>query len=163
MVDIPVPPSAKSPAVDESQRPVLGHLRALEAQLIPSPEPGAEGASTSLSPQASCRRVAMGRLIPGQAQTTPVFGDLAISLVEPGKVHFTFPDFTPPNGAQEYVVQAIASYYDSVSKSQAAVRFGGFEQGGFFYKVTRSNKDVAKTELEKMEFQVEVTMIVKPS
>ncbi len=163
MVDIPVPPSAKSPAVDESQRPVLGHLRALEAQLIPTPEPGTGGASTSLSPQASCRRVAMGRLIPGRAQTTPVFGALAISQVEAGTVHFTFPDFTPPNGAHDYVVQAIASYHDSISKSQAAVRFGGFEQGGFFYKVTRSNKDVAKTELEKMEFQVEVTMIVKPS
>lgn len=161
-----VPPdiaSGYTPVVDESRRPILGHLRALEAQLIPSPEPAAEGSSSVLSPQVTTyRHVAMGRLTPGQAQTTPVFGNLKAAIPNAGEVSFTFDGYSLPGNDHDYVMQVIASYHTTTPmKSQPAVRFLAFNNDGFVYKVTRSNTNLTIAELGTMEFQVNVSIIEK--
>lgn len=158
--------STSAPTVDESRRPILGHLRALQEQMIPSPESGSAVLPSFAAPLhvAPYRHVAMGRLTPGLSQTTPVFGNLRVSDVKSGEVYFTFDDYSKPDSEHDYVVQAIASYHTSTtSRSQPAVRFAGFNDEGFMYKVTRSNTAVPKAELEAMEFQVEVSIIVKPN
>jgi len=166
-VVIPATLSADTPVVDELQRPVLGHLRALEAQLIPSPEPEAEGTTSFVPPHvAPYRHVAMGRLTPGQTQITPVFGNLRVSDVKSGEVYFTFDGYSKPDSEHDYIVQVIASYHISTtssSRAQPAVSFAGFNETDFFYKVARASTAVSVAELKTIEFQVEVSIIVKPT
>ncbi len=166
MVDIPATPSADTPSVDESRRPILGHLRALQEQIIPTP-----GADAAVPPAfapvhtASGQHVALGRLTKAQPQVTPVIGNVKITTIEDGKVSFTFDDYSKPDSDHDYVVQVLASFHTSTTtnKSQPAVRFAGFNDADFSYMVTRSNKGLLIAELESMEFQVEASIIVKPN
>jgi hypothetical protein len=172
MVDMPATstttPPPVSPSVDESNRPILAQLRALEAQLIPAPELVAEGmapvakiSALIASQVTTYRHVAMGRLIPGAPQTTPVLGNLKASATAVGEVSFTFDGYVLPDSGHDYVVQTIASFHVSATsnKSQPAVRFAGFNTKGFVYKVTRSNTSLTTVELGTMEFQVNVSII----
>ena len=161
----PVTDDSPLPTVDELKRPILGHLRGLQAQLIPSPDPASESSSLVVSPLGiTTRNVAMGRLIPGQVQTRPIFGNLEATVAAAGEVNFTFDLYSKPANTHDYLVQVIASFHVSTTaKSQAAVRLKEFNDAGFVYKVTRSNKDVPIEELEKMEFQVNVSIIEKHS
>jgi hypothetical protein len=161
---VPAAPSADTPSLDESQRPILSHLRSLQEQMSPS-----EGAKllvrSALGPPKlqSGQPLALGRLCKARPQVTPVFGNARIVAVEDGKVSFSFDNYSKPDSEHDYVVQVLASYFISTTsnKSQPAVRFGGFTDADFYYMVTRANKPVIKAELELMEFQVEVSLIVK--
>ncbi len=152
--------NAGTPSVDESRRPVLSHLRMLQEQLAPTPEAGLSE-PTSFAPVNTTRYriVALGRLSSAQPQSTPVVGNARISSIKDGEVRFAFDGYSIPDSGHDYVVHVIASF--TGNKSEPAVRFVEFDNDDFLYKVTRSNKGVLKAELEKMEFQVEVTMIVK--
>ena len=164
VVVIPATPSADTPVVNELRRPILAQLRALEAQLIPTPEPVSEGISSLVLPQSiTTRHIAMGRVTPGQVQTTPVFGNLTASAPNDGELSFTFAGYSQQSNNLDYIIQMIASFHESATsvKSQPAVRFLKFTDKGFTYKVTRYNKPVLIAELEKMEFQVNVSIIEK--
>jgi len=159
--------SALTTSVDESFRPVLLHLRALQERLIPTPEIGSilpySVAPHSLAPLniPSAGHVAMGRLTPGKAQTTPTFGNLKINVDSVGEVSFTFDGYQIPDGTHDYIVQVIASFIGN--KSEPAVRFFEFNNTGFVYKVTRSNKGLTVAELKTIEFQVTVSIIEQPN
>ncbi len=167
-VAIPAAPSADTPSVDESRRPILGHLRALQEQIIPTP--GADAtvppAFTPLHPT-SGQHLALGRvkyLLQGQPQPTPIVGNIKITDIQNGEVRFTFDGYQQPDSEHDYVVQVEASYHtSSTSTVQPAVRFVEFDAQNFLYKVMRSNKPVPAAEVKTMEFQVEVSIIVKPN
>jgi len=144
-------------SVDESRRPVLGHLRMQQEQLIP----GSTGV-ISVAPvnTVSSRIVALGRLSAGRPQLTPVVGNAKITSIMDGEVRFTFDGYSMPDSDHDYVIHVMASF--TGNKSEPAVSFVEFDPIGFLYKVTRSNKGVLRAELERMEFQVEVFIIVKP-
>jgi len=163
-VVIPPTPNSDTPVVDESRRPLLGQLRALEAQLIPTPESVVEGISTplSLTQSITTKHVALGRLVPGKAQTTPIFGNLKASIPNPGEVLFNFDGYSVPDIHHDYVTDVMASYFTTLPmKSQPSVRFKEFRNEGFAYKVTRANSDLTMIELGTMEFQVNVSIIEK--
>lgn len=158
--------SGDAPSVDESRRPILGHLRTLQEQSIPATDAGSVGTTSLAMHAVPYQHIAMGRvkfLLPGQPQATPVIGNIRVSDVQKGEVRFTFDGYQQPNNKHDYVVHVQTSYHTSaVSGVQPAVRFVEFDTNDFLYKVLRSNKSVPVAEIEKMEFQIEVSMIEQP-
>ncbi|MDD4979344.1 MAG: hypothetical protein PHI29_12000 [Gallionella sp.] len=159
--------TGESPRVDESRRPILGHLRLLQEQSIPAIDTGAiSGLPASAMSALSGQHIALGRvkfLLPGQPQATPVVRNIRVSSVKSGEVRFTFDGYVQPDINHDYIVHVQTSlHHSAVSGVQPAVRFVEFGTDDFLYKVLRSNKAVPAAEIETMEFQIEVSLIEQP-
>lgn len=162
-VELPVGQSWRVKALngsDESLRPWLLHLRALQEglfQFSPPPSP-----SPAPSPASGYRVVAAGRVRGAAAPgDPPVFGELKALGVKKGLVKFGFGQYAQPDDKTQYVVKAMAVH--SAKLPVAAVRFFAFEPDGFVLRVTRGATEVDVPTLKTIEFLIEVGMFTVPA
>ena len=142
--------TAGMPSIDQTARPILLHLRALQEGLV---------AATAAS-AVRMAVVAAGRmsLVASPALPPVVCGGLKVVKIVNGLAKFVFDGYQPPAaGTPDFVVKILGS--STGAKSEPAIRFKGFEPDGFALAITRSGKGVVVTELNNMTVHVEVTAI----
>lgn len=138
------------PSLDQSARPILLHLRALQEAVTAS-------AATSAVRMAV---VAAGRmpLVQAPVPAPLTYGGLQVVKVIDGLVTFSFAGYQPPAvGNPDLVVKILGG--STGEKSEPAIRFKNFDADGFTLAITRSGKGVVVAKLAAITLHVEVTAI----
>jgi len=144
----------QSVLIDDSRRPLLTHLRLLQ-------EWGAPGASASPSPPPPppavpvATTVAAGIVGHGFVQP-PVLNKLTATFDSASRLKLTFTGYAAPDATRQYVIKAMAL---SGAILNPTIVSDGFDNGGFFLKVTNGSVNIADATLQAMRFMVEVTRV----
>jgi hypothetical protein len=168
--------------IDETQRPLLLHLRALQERVlssggpIPGPGPGPgpvppppiapqEGAVPEARPGRVARAnddaephvVAAGTVRFDAAGAQHVFGGLQIAKVGAGKVGVTFKGYRKPGPKRQYIVRALGVSHPKVRHPD--IRFLEFDEEGFVLQVTQGGRSVKAETLKQVELMLEVVSL----
>ena len=151
---------------DESRRPLLLPLRAIQERILPAtplapPGPGpAAGPAPVAAPAAEpaaapeYRVVAAGTVRGDNAGGKPVMGGLRVVGCDFGKVTLSFDKYRWPNRKVQYVVKALA--VSSAELRTPQVHFFGFTPEGFVLQVMQGAARVKVEALANLELMVEV-------
>lgn len=160
-VEVPVTKSsgnwvvADNPPIelDESQRPMLLHLRMLQEML----GTGAGGGGLASGPQV----VAAG-IVGASGATLPVFNNLAATKVDVSHIRLTFggyvqPSASPVAGSHQYIVKALPMLSPVISNPMAVVV--AFDATGIVLRITRAGTALTGTQIDPLRFSIEITRI----
>lgn len=131
--------------IDESQRPMLLHLRMLQELIAPATISGGGGGP------AAPRVVAAG-LVGVNASEVPTFGNLAVVFQAQNTIRLTFTGYAQAN---RYIVKAMANATidnPTIAYSSAAI-------DGILLRVTRGAANIPNATLQDAQFMIEITQV----
>jgi hypothetical protein len=134
--------------IDESQRPMLLHLRMLQEVLSPSASTSGGGGGGG----ASAPRVVAAGLVGVNASATPTFGNLAVAFQAQNTIRLTFTDYAQGN---RYIVKAMSN----TGIDNPTIAYDSAAADGILLRVTRGAANVADATLQAAQFMIEITQV----
>jgi hypothetical protein len=137
--------------VDETQRPMLLHLRMLQELIAPASESGSGGGGGGRDAAIAPRIVAAG-LVGIDASAAPTFGNLAVAFQAQNTIRLTFTGYAQDN---RYIVKAMSH----VRIDNPTISYQEAAADGILLRVTRGAGNVADTTLRETQFMIEITQV----
>jgi hypothetical protein len=134
--------------LDESQRPMLLHLRMLQELLSPASTSGGGGGGGGVV----APRVVAAGLVGITASAAPTFGNLAVVFQAQNTIRLTFNGYAQGN---RYVVKAMAR--DTIDNPTIAYNSAAVD--GILLRVTRGAANITDAALQSAQFMIEITQV----
>jgi hypothetical protein len=128
--------------IDESQRPLLGHLRLLQELIVPSTNGGV----------ASGPRVVAAGLVGVDASASPTFCNLTVAFQAQNTLRL---NFTGYNSARRYIVKAMSN----TGIDNPTIVYDSATNAGLLLRVTRGAANIADATLRGAQFMIEISQI----
>jgi hypothetical protein len=146
----------KSVLIDDSRRPLLAHLRLLQEWSLGAPAPSASPPPPPPPPAGPVATTVAAGIVGHGFVQPPVVSNLSATFDSPGRLKLVFKGYAMPDATAQYVIKAMAL---SGGPGNPTIVSDGFDNSGFFLKVTNGAAAIADATLQAMRFMVEVTRV----
>jgi hypothetical protein len=132
--------------IDESQRPILVHLRMLQELLATAP------AAASAALGTSAPRVVAAGLVGITASASPIFGGLTVALHAQNTIRL---NFTGYSNANRYIVKAMSN----TGIANPTITYVDTAPAGILLQVRNGVANIADATLSAAQFMIEISQI----